>query len=75
MTGVVDAEPDHRTRLPGHSIWPFITALAVSGMFVGSIFSPWAEPIGSVPITVGLIGWLWPSAKEHQEQLAVEERA
>jgi cytochrome c oxidase subunit I+III len=75
VTKVLDAEPDHRTRLPGPSIWPFITALAVSGMFVGSIFSPWAVPIGSVPITVGLIGWLWPSAKEHQEQLAVEERA
>jgi hypothetical protein len=32
-------------------------------------------PIGSVPITVALIGWLWPSQKDHQEQLAMEEQA
>ena len=75
VTTLLDAEPDHRTRLPGPSIWPLITALAVAGMFIGSIFSPWAVPIGSVPITVGLIGWLWPSEKEHQEQLALEEQA
>jgi cytochrome c oxidase subunit 1 len=74
VTTLLDAEPDHRARLPGPSIWPFITALAVAGMFIGSIFSPWAVPIGSVPITVGLIGWLWPSEKEHQEQLAVEDQ-
>jgi hypothetical protein len=75
VTTLLDAEPDHRTRLPGPSIWPLITALAVAGMFIGSIFSPWAVPIGSVPITVGLIGWLWPSEREHQEQLALEEQA
>jgi cytochrome c oxidase subunit I+III len=56
VTTLLDAEPDHRTRLPGPSIWPLITALAVAGMFIGSIFSPWAVPIGSVPITIGLIG-------------------
>ena len=45
VTNVLDAEPDHRTRLPGPSIWPFITALAVSGLFIGSFFTPWAVPI------------------------------
>jgi heme/copper-type cytochrome/quinol oxidase subunit 1 len=74
VTNVLDAEPDHRTRLPRPSIWPFITALAVSGLFIGSIFTPWAVPIGSVPVTVALIGWLWPSQQDHQEQLAMEEQ-
>jgi cytochrome c oxidase subunit I+III len=75
VTKVVDAEPDHRDRLPGPSIWPFITAVAVAGLFIGSIFTPWAVPIGSVPVGVGLVGWLWPSEKDHQEQLALEEQA
>jgi len=51
-----------------------ITALAVSGMFIASIFTPWAVPVGSVPVGVGLVGWLWPTQKEHQEQLALEEQ-
>jgi cytochrome c oxidase subunit I+III len=72
---VLDAEPDHRTRLPGPSIWPFITALAVSGLFTGSIFTPWAVPVGSVPVTMALIARLWPSQKDHQEQLVMEEQA
>jgi cytochrome c oxidase subunit I+III len=73
VTNVLDAEPDHRTRLSGPSIWPFSTALAVSGLFIGSIFTPWAVPVGTIPITVTLVGWLWPSGKDHQEQLAMEE--
>jgi cytochrome c oxidase subunit 1 len=75
VTKVVDAEPDHRDRLPGPSIWPFITAVAVSGLFIASIFTPWAVPIGSVPVGVALVGWLWPTEKDHQEQRALEEQA
>jgi cytochrome c oxidase subunit I+III len=75
VTKVLDAEPDHRYKLPGPSIWPFITAVAVSGLFIGSIFTPWAVPIGSVPVGVALVGWCWPSQKDHQEQRALEEQA
>ena len=74
VTKLLDAEPDHRAKMPDPSIWPLITALAVSGMFIGSIFTPWAVPVGSVPVGVGLVGWLWPTQKDHQEQLALEER-
>jgi hypothetical protein len=74
VTNVLDAEPDHRTRLPDPSLWPFITAVAVSGLFIGSIFTPWALPIGAVPVGAGLVGWLWPTQKDHEEQLVLEER-
>ena len=74
VTGVVDAVPDHRTKMPGPSIWPFITAVALTGLFIGSIFTPWAVPIGAGPVGVGLLGWLWPTEKDHQEQLVLEER-
>jgi cytochrome c oxidase subunit 1 len=60
VTYMLDAEPDHRTEFPTPSIWPFFTAVATSAMFVGSIFTPWAVLIGSVPIFLALTGWFWP---------------
>jgi cytochrome c oxidase subunit I+III len=65
VTSLLDAQPDHRTRLPGPSIWPLVTALAVAGLFIGSIFTPWAVPVGAVPVAAALIGWLWPSETDH----------
>jgi cytochrome c oxidase subunit 1 len=60
VTRVVDAEPDHRTVLPEDSIWPFLTSIAISFTFVGSIFRAWFVPLGAVPVLIALIGWFWP---------------
>ena len=60
VTHSLDAEPQHKDEDPGPSIWLFLTALAVSAAFVGSIFTPWAVPVGAPPVIVTLIGWLWP---------------
>jgi cytochrome c oxidase subunit I+III len=60
VTNTLDSEPEHREESPGPSIWPFLCSLAVSAAFVGSIFTPWAVPIGAVPVIVTLVGWLWP---------------
>ncbi|MBW8816179.1 MAG: cytochrome c oxidase subunit I [Caulobacterales bacterium] len=60
-TSVLDAEPDMRHASPKPSLWPLFTALATSAMFIGSIFHEWALVWGSLPIVVGLIGWLWPT--------------
>jgi len=37
-----------------------LAALATPGLFIGSIFTPWAVPIGAVPLFVTLVGWFWP---------------
>jgi cytochrome c oxidase subunit 1 len=34
VTRMHDAEPDHRAEFPGPSIWPFLTSIAVTIMFV-----------------------------------------
>src|SRR5204862_6918621 len=60
VTHVLDAEPDHRSQFPEPSIWPLLAALATTGMFIGSIFTPWAVPIGAIPIFITLTGWFWP---------------
>jgi cytochrome c oxidase subunit 1 len=63
VTRVMDAEPDHRKEFPAPSIWPFLTALATSVMYLGSIFTPWAVVYGSVPIAIGVVGWAWPRGR------------
>jgi hypothetical protein len=29
-------------------------------LFIGSIYTPWAVPIGAVPVFITLTGWFWP---------------
>jgi cytochrome c oxidase subunit I+III len=67
VTDVMDAEPTHRDVFPEPSIWPFLTAVATSGLFVGVIFTPWAMVYGTPPVAITLIGWFWPKkrAVEH----------
>jgi cytochrome c oxidase subunit I len=67
ITGAVDAEPDHRSDAPSPSIWPLLAAIATTGLFIGSIFTPWAVPIGAIPLAVALIGWFWPKPGEEEQ--------
>jgi cytochrome c oxidase subunit 1 len=60
VTHVLDAEPDHRLLFPDPSIWPFLTAIAVTVLFIWSIFSPWGVVYGAVPVFVTMVGWFWP---------------
>jgi cytochrome c oxidase subunit I+III len=60
ITHVLDAEPDHVYEFPPPSIWPFVSAVTVGIMFIGSIFTPWAVIYGSIPPTIALIFWFWP---------------
>jgi cytochrome c oxidase subunit I len=60
VTHVLDAEPDHRLEFPEPSPWPFWTALATTGLFIGSIFTPWAVVYGALPVFVTMTAWFWP---------------
>jgi cytochrome c oxidase subunit I+III len=60
LTTVIDAVPDLREPSPEPSIWPLIAGLATTVLFVSSIFTPWAVPIGSIPVAAALIAWFWP---------------
>jgi cytochrome c oxidase subunit 1 len=72
VTTMLDAEPDHRMRLPEPTLWPLVAALATGVAFITLIFTPWGLPIGAVLITLAFIGWGWPSSREHQLQLREE---
>jgi hypothetical protein len=73
ITHVLDAEPDHVYEFPPPSIWPFVTAVGVGAMFIGSIFTPWAVVYGSIPPFITMVLWFWPkkglSAREMEHRL------
>jgi cytochrome c oxidase subunit 1 len=74
VTRVLDAAPDHRLSYPKPSIWPFISAIATTVLFIGSIFNPWAIVWGSVPVAIALTAWFWPKKGETEESLARERK-
>jgi len=60
VTHVLDAEPDHRLIFPEPSIWPFLTGIATTVLFVWSIFTPWGVVYGAGPVFLAMVGWFWP---------------
>jgi cytochrome c oxidase subunit I len=83
VTTVADATPDLRDLAPDPSIWPLIAALATTGMFIGSIYTPWAVVWGAVPVGLALVAWLYPrratddlaAGRERTAPLAAEKPA
>ncbi|MDR6535262.1 cytochrome c oxidase subunit I [Variovorax soli] len=73
-TTVLDARPDLRLNFPNPTPWPFLGAVAVTLLFVGSIFTPWAVVWASIPVAIALTGWFWPSRAENSEHLALEKK-
>jgi cytochrome c oxidase subunit I+III len=60
ITSVADADLDHRLWLPSSSPWPFLAAVAVTILFVGSIFTPWAVVWAAIPVAIATTAWFWP---------------
>jgi cytochrome c oxidase subunit 1 len=69
ITHPLDGEPEHREILAGPTIWPFLTAIAVTIAFVWSIFSPWGVPYGLLICVPPLIGWFWPRGERRPLEL------
>jgi cytochrome c oxidase subunit I len=64
VTHVMDAEPDHRIEFPQPSLWPLLTAVATTGLFIWSIFTPWGVVYGAVPLFITMVGWFWPKSAD-----------
>jgi cytochrome c oxidase subunit 1 len=74
VTSVLDAKPDYRQVFPEATIWPLLSALATTILFVASIFTPWAVIWGSVPVAIALTAWFWPSRREVEEHNLLTRR-
>jgi cytochrome c oxidase subunit 1 len=60
--------------MPSPTPWPFVTALATTVLFVGSIFSPWAVVWASLPVAVTATFWFWPRHGESRTRHGREVR-
>ena len=61
ITSAIDAIPEYRQKSAAPSSWPLIAGMAVTIMFVASIFTPWAIVWGAIPIAAALTAWFWPT--------------
>ena len=75
VTTLLDAEPDSRHRHPVPTVWPLLTAVATSILFISLVFTPWGAVGGTVALFLGLLGWVWPRGRDHREQVRVEQEA
>jgi len=67
LTTAIDAEPDVREPSPLPTIWPLLAAIAVTALFIGSIFNPWAIVWGAIPLAATLTVWFWPKGPPEAE--------
>jgi cytochrome c oxidase subunit I+III len=72
VTRMHDAEPDYIANDPSPTIWPLLSAMAVTGLFISTIFTPWGLVWGSIPVTIALIGWFWPKGEEAKTDREIE---
>lgn len=71
-TSALDAVPETRPLFPQPSIWPFISAIATTVFFIGSIYTPTAVWWGTPPVAVAMIAWFWPKRRENRVATALE---
>jgi cytochrome c oxidase subunit I+III len=72
VTRLNDAAPDHVAEDPRPTIWPLLSAIAVTGLFISTIYTPWGLVWGAIPVTIGLTGWFWPRRKEVEVEQRLE---
>jgi cytochrome c oxidase subunit 1 len=67
ITGLMDAEPDHRFELPSGTLVPFFAALATGFLFITAIYTPWGVPVGALLLLVPMLAWVWPQPPHREE--------
>jgi cytochrome c oxidase subunit I+III len=60
LTTPMEAAPATRWAMPDPGLWPLWSALALTVLFVWSIFSPWGVVWGAIPVALALTVWFWP---------------
>jgi cytochrome c oxidase subunit I+III len=64
LTTPMEALPTTRWAMPDPGIWPLLSALAITALFVWSIFSPWGVVWGAIPLGIALTIWFWPKRSQ-----------
>ncbi|MTV23999.1 cytochrome ubiquinol oxidase subunit I [Nitriliruptoraceae bacterium ZYF776] len=60
----LDARPDHIVTLPGHSLWPLWTTVAIVVSLIGVLIDGWPLALTGLGATIFSVGaWLWPGVE------------
>ncbi len=65
-TTIHDAAPNHKYELQKDSIYPFLLAVVVGGIFTSFIFTPWGIPFGVGALFLVFFGWFWSNSTGHR---------
>ena len=60
LTSAIDAKPQIVWAMPQPSLWPLLSAIALTVLFIWSIFDPWGVIWGAIPLAIALTAWFWP---------------
>ena len=60
LTSAIEAQPQIVWAMPEPSIWPLLSAIALTVLFIWSIFDPWGVIWGAIPLAITLTAWFWP---------------
>jgi cytochrome c oxidase subunit 1 len=74
VTRIVDAEPDHKVKIPGPGITPLLAALATGAMILACIYTPWGLVYGLPVVGLALVAWYWPHGDAHPDEKFREPR-
>ncbi|HEY2024719.1 cytochrome c oxidase subunit I [Paraburkholderia sp.] len=72
-SSALDAIAETRPLFPQPSIWPFLSAVATTIFFIGSIYTPTAVWWGTVPVAAAMIVWFWPTRASNALARALEK--
>lgn len=64
----VDAIPLCRWSMPDPSIWPLWSAVALTVVFVWSIFDQWGVVWGAIPAAIAFTIWFWPKRSDRSQE-------
>jgi cytochrome c oxidase subunit 1 len=67
LTTVIDADLDHISDSPEPTVWPFWSAVGVTALFIGSVFTPWAVVWFAGPVAIAMTKWFWPKWQEQKK--------
>jgi cytochrome c oxidase subunit I+III len=64
LTSVVHGRPETIAVLPGHSLWPLWSTVAILVVLLGVLWDlTWLGLLGLVGVVATIAGWTWPSAE------------
>ena len=64
LTTPVEAIPTSRWALPDPGYWPLWSAIALTGLLIGSVFKEEAVVWGAIPVAIAFTAWFWPKRSE-----------